>query len=126
MTIDSPFISYSCAEYFLLFLLNFRVAIKTMINPIFTESLLFDDDDLVRIWSATDEELGQIEEYQKHALRSTRLVAQYGSTEPSVVLDDLLFLGNGTHGSNLKLLERFQISKSGCGQNSVVRSAGYL
>lgn len=32
--------------------------------------------------------------------------------EPSLVLDDFLFLGNMQHATNRQLLDRFQISKS--------------
>jgi len=37
---------------------------------------------------------------------------RFGRTaEPSLVLDDFLFLGNIQHATNRELLERFQISK---------------
>ncbi|CAF3544336.1 unnamed protein product [Rotaria sp. Silwood1] len=67
---------------------------------------------LVVAWSPTDEELRRIKELQEYERRGIAFeqFLQFGSGhEPSVVLDEFLFLGNIHHGSNLDLLERFKI-----------------
>ncbi|CAF0941531.1 unnamed protein product [Adineta steineri] len=83
-----------------------------MINPIFTCSPSVDDQTLSSTWLPTDEELRRIKEFQEIERRGDayQQYLRFGSgEEPSIVLDNFLFLGNRVHGSNLNLLERLQI-----------------
>jgi hypothetical protein len=89
-----------------------------MINPIFTPSppACIDEEDagFSSFWSLTEDEHRLIKELQNIEQREVALqqFLRYGSgPEPSVVLDDFLFLGNIHQGSNLELLERFKIGK---------------
>jgi len=64
------------------------------------------DDDI------TDIEREKIKEFD--SVRKTcldRLYELIDRNEPSIVLDDFLFLGNLQHAKNRELLEQFQISK---------------
>ncbi|CAF4641012.1 unnamed protein product [Rotaria sp. Silwood2] len=83
-----------------------------MINSKFTCSPLVDDECFSATWSSTDEERCQLKELQEYERRGTAFeqFLQFGSgKEPSVVLDEFLFLGNIHHGSSLDILERFKI-----------------
>ncbi|CAF4055727.1 unnamed protein product [Rotaria sp. Silwood1] len=88
-----------------------------MINPTFTCSNFVDDnnddDGISLTWSPTEDERRRIEEYKEYVRQSPayhQSVLQYAlAEEPSIVLDGFLFLGNLRHGSNLDLLDRFQI-----------------
>ena len=89
-----------------------------MINPIFTcsppASIGEEEASFSSFWSLTEDERRLIKELQNVEQREVALqqFLRYGSgPEPSVVLDDFLFLGNIHHGSDLELLERFKIGK---------------
>lgn len=90
-----------------------------MINPASKSSEFVDDFSLT--WSPTEDERRRIEEYKEYVRQSPayhQSILLYSlAEEPSVVLDGFLFLGNLQHGSNLDLLERFQIGKSRCFSN---------
>lgn len=61
--------------------------------------------------TVTESEDNKLREFA--SIRSTSLDAFYqsiGRSEPSVVLDDFLFLGSMQHAMNQKLLERLEIS----------------
>jgi hypothetical protein len=90
-----------------------------MTNSIFTCSPSIgyntDDDPFTSTWSPTEDERQRIKEFQDYALREADMEQffKFGSgPEPSVVLDEFLFLGNIHHGSDLELLERFKIGKA--------------
>lgn len=88
-----------------------------MINPIFTCTSWYDDihqdDGFTASWSPSDKEKQLIEEldgYHSTNIANSHFL-RYGDTEaPSAVVDELLFLGNYRHGSNVELLERLKIS----------------
>ena len=89
-----------------------------MINPKFTLSTLVEDDNhddgFSSTWLPTEEERRRIKEFQGIERRSAAFeqFLRFGSgKEPSIVLDDFLFLGNIYHGSNLGLLQQFKIGK---------------
>ncbi len=90
-----------------------------MINPASRRSEFVDDLSLT--WSPTEDERRCIEEYKEYVRQSPAyhqsILLHTLAEEPSVVLDGFLFLGNLQHGSNLDLLERFQIGKSRCFSN---------
>ncbi|CAF4374977.1 unnamed protein product [Rotaria socialis] len=83
-----------------------------MTNRKYTWAPLVDDDMFIATWSPTDEELRRIKEFQEYERQGTAFenFLRFGSgTEPSVVFDEVLFLGTLNHGSNLDLLERLKI-----------------
>jgi hypothetical protein len=90
-----------------------------MTNSIFTCSPSIgyntDDDPFTSTWSPTEDERRRIKEFHDDARReaATEQLFRFGTgIEPSVVLDEFLFLGNIHHGSDLELLERFKIGKA--------------
>ncbi|CAF3786722.1 unnamed protein product [Rotaria socialis] len=90
-----------------------------MTNRKYTWAPLVDDDMFIATWSPTDEELRRIKEFQEYERQGTAFenFLRFGAgTEPSVVFDEVLFLGTLNHGSNLDLLERLKIGKSKCRQ----------
>jgi hypothetical protein len=80
-----------------------------MLVPYFDNSTSSKDDIMNSI---TDIEREKMKEYD--CVRDSGLERFYGFTmtnEPSLVLDDFLFLGNMQNARDRELLERFQISK---------------
>jgi hypothetical protein len=76
----------------------------------YLDNLTSSKEDIMK--DITDIEREKIKEF--HSLRVISLDRLCGFTdrkEPSIVLDDFLFLGSMQHAGNRELLERYQISK---------------
>jgi hypothetical protein len=79
----------------------------------YLDNLTSSEEDIVK--TITDNEREKMKEVE--SIRNSCLDKFYGAygfmgySEPSIVLDDFLFLGNWQHASNRELLERYQISK---------------
>jgi len=62
--------------------------------------------------SITDNERKKMDEFESIRGPSLDIFDRHPPlNQPSIVLDDFLFLGNMEHATNRELLERFQISK---------------
>ena len=79
----------------------------------YVDNLTSSEEDIVK--TITDNEREKMKEVE--SVRSScldRLYGGYGlmgfNNEPSIVLDDFLFLGNIQHATNQELLQRFKIS----------------